>query len=104
MTQEEIKIPEGYCIYKGTVKNPFTLEIQCIKSKHKKANFWYVSTALLIIQEQLDKLNKHKSQPYDDPLFKRLKETKQKLLEYQNENKKYCFIGQHTYDVVPYDI
>lgn len=104
MTQECIKIPQGYCICKGTVENPFTLEIQSIKSKHKKANFWYVSNALIFIQEKLDNLTEHKAQPYDNFMFKRFKETKQKLLEYQNENKKYCFLGQHTYDVVPYDI
>lgn len=102
MTQEEIKIPKGYCIYKGTVKNPFTLEIQSLRSKHKRANCWYVSNALVFIQEKLDKLNEHKSQAYDDLMFKRFKETKQKLLEYKKKNKKFCFIGQHTYDVVPY--
>ena len=101
MAQENnIKIPKGYVISKGSISNPFTLEIKSDRFNYQKANCWAVENALMFIQEKIDNLSKYKTQEMDSLVESRLRQTQSLLLIYKKLKIKYCFLRQRTYDIV----
>lgn len=101
MTQENnIKIPKGFSISKGSIDNPFTLEIRSDQFSYQKANCWVVENAILFISEKLNLLSSKKFQEIDSILESKLRKTQSLLLIYKKLNIKYCFLRQHTYDIV----